>query len=221
MLETLQHVLQVTGSLDSIMPGGDGHVASVRVRLLHAAVRQRILALAEQKPEYYSVKEFGVPANDLDGIATIHSFSTVIIWIGLPRQGIWLKDQEIDDYIALWRLVSHYMGSPTDPFRTREISRATMESVVLAESQPSEMSTVLAKNIILSLENTPPTYASKEFMEAMARQLNGKQLSDGLDIPRPSIYYRALVYGYCVFVMTFAFVLRVFPSLDRKAIAVR
>jgi hypothetical protein len=53
-------------SLDSIKPGGDGMVSSVRVRLLHSTVRKRILKLAEAKPEYYDVDKYGIPVNDLD-----------------------------------------------------------------------------------------------------------------------------------------------------------
>lgn len=220
MFETLQYVLQVTSSLDSIKPGGDGHAASVRVRLLHAAVRQRILELVKQKPDYFDVERLGIPINDLDSIGTINTFSTSVVWLGLPRQGIWLREQEIDDYIALWRLAGYYLGTPTDAFESRPKARAIMESLLASEINPIDIGRVLAKNIILSLENTAPSYASKEFMEAMSRQLNGDQLCDSLDIPRPSVYYRALIYGYCLVVMAFAYSVRVFPSLDQNFIAV-
>ncbi|KAF3355404.1 GPI transamidase component GPI16 [Verticillium dahliae VDG1] len=59
LLETFQHVLQVTSSLPAIQPHGDGFASTIRVRLLHAAVRRRILALAAQKPEYYSLGALG------------------------------------------------------------------------------------------------------------------------------------------------------------------
>ena len=221
MLETLQYVLQVTRSLDSIKPGGHGHISSVRVRLLHAAVRQKITSLACQRPEYYNVQDFGVPANDLHCIATINSFSAVVVWISLPRQGIRLSEQEIDDYIALWRLVAHYMGSPTDPFDTRAKTKAVMESVIMSEVKPTDKGKVLARNIILSLDNAPPTYASAEFMAAMSRQLNGQELCDALDILRPPVYYTGLVYGYCIVVIAYTYASRLFPSFDRKLIAVR
>ena len=91
LLETTQHILQCTRSLQSIQPGGDGHASSIRVRLLHAAVRQRILKLAKQRPEYYNVEKYGVPINDLDCIATIGTFSATLIWLSLPRQGIWMR----------------------------------------------------------------------------------------------------------------------------------
>lgn len=64
--ETTQHILQCTKDLCSIQPGGAGHASSVRVRLLHAAVRQRISRLTQQNPGYYDVENYGVPINDLD-----------------------------------------------------------------------------------------------------------------------------------------------------------
>lgn len=111
LFETTQHILECTRSLESIQPGGSGQASSIRVRLLHAAVRQRIMKLAKDRPNYYSVEKWGVPINDLDCIATIGTFSATLIWISFPRQGIWLREQEIRDYIALWRLIAHYTGS--------------------------------------------------------------------------------------------------------------
>jgi hypothetical protein len=61
-----------TSDLESIKPGGPGHVSTIRVRLLHAAVRRRIMKLAKEKPDYYSVEQFGIPINDLDSIVSIN-----------------------------------------------------------------------------------------------------------------------------------------------------
>ena len=94
LFETTQHILQCTQSLPSIQPGGAGHASSIRVRLLHAAVRQKILKLAKQRPEYYNVEKYGIPINDLDCIATIGTFSATLIWLSLPRQGIWMRYEE-------------------------------------------------------------------------------------------------------------------------------
>lgn len=201
-------------------PGGEGHVSSVRVRLLHSSVRRRILDLAEQKPEYYDKQKHGIPINDLDSIATINTFSTTVVWMGLPRQGVYLSKQEVEDYVALWRLVAYYMGTPTEPFETTTKARAMMESLLVSELAPTEMGRILAKNIILGLENTAPAYATKEFMEAMTRMLIGDQMSDELDIPPPDLYHRALIFGYLVWVSTLSYIVPKIWFLDRSVIAV-
>jgi hypothetical protein len=64
------------------------------------------MKLAKERPEYYSVEKFGIPINDLDSIGTIVTFSASLIWVGFPRQGIWMRQQEI--------LVSHAF-SENDP----------------------------------------------------------------------------------------------------------
>ncbi|KAJ0416395.1 hypothetical protein BJY00DRAFT_304169 [Aspergillus carlsbadensis] len=221
LLETLQHVLQVSLSLDSIKPGGAGHKSSARVRLLHSSVRSRIMSLAKEKPEYFDIDALGIPISDLDCIGTINTFSTSVVWIGLPRQGIYLTEKEIDDYIALWRLVAYYMGTPSDVFADKPTAKAFMESILAFEVDPKPIGQVLAKNIVIGLENTAPSFASAEFMEAMARHLNGDKLSDRLDIPKTSLYYQTLIYGYCYLVILISYSNRVFPLFDKAWITIR
>ena len=221
LFETTQHILECTKSLESIKPGGAGFASSIRVRLLHAAVRQRIMKLEKSRPGYYNVEKYGVPINDLDCIATIGTFSGTIIWLSLPRQGIWLRQQEIDDYIALWRLVAHYTGTPTEHFETPEKAKAMMESLLMNEINPTETSKILAANIIRCLEAQPPAYASRSFLEVNARWLNGNDLCDALALGRPSLYYWTLMAGQCIFFMSICYFYRSIPWLDRRKIKVR
>ncbi|KAK6599600.1 tat pathway signal sequence [Botrytis cinerea] len=218
MFETTQLLLQVTQSLEAIKPGGIGHISSIKVRLLHAAVRRRILALAKEKPSYYSISDHGIPINDLDSIATIGTFSATLIWLSLPRQGIFLRPQEIADYIALWRLVAHYLGTPTSFFETPTSAKAIMESLLLTEINPSPTSQILAQNIILSLQNQAPAYPSRSFLEANARWLNGHLLCDALGLSNPPLYYYILVAGQCIFYMAISYLYRSINHLDRKQI---
>ena len=218
--ETTQHILQCTRSLDSIKPGGDGHASSVRIRLLHAAVRRKIMKLVEQQPSYYDVDKWGVPINDLDSIATITTFSTTLIWLSLPRQGIWMRQQEIQDYTALWRYIAHLTGTPTDPFRTPQVAKMHMEVLLLYEVDPSPTSRILANNVINALYNKPPTFASKEFLEVNTRWLNGNKLADELGMGRPGLYYWALMAGQCLFFMSLIYTHRSIPYLDRRKIKV-
>jgi hypothetical protein len=220
LFETTQHILECTKSLESIKPGGAGFASSIRVRLLHAAVRQRIMKLEKSRPGYYQVEKFGVPINDLDCIATIATFSGTIIWLSLPRQGIWLRQQEIEDYIALWRLIAHYTGTPTEHFATPQKAKAVMESLLMNEINPTETSKVLAANVIRSLEAQPPAFASRSFLEVNARWLNGNDLCDALALGRPSLYYWTLMAGQCIFFMSICYFYRSIPWLDRRKIKV-
>ena len=220
LYETTQHILQCTMSLESIKPGGAGHVSSIRVRLLHAAVRRRIMKLSKERPDYFDVEQLGVPINDLDSIGTIASFSATLIWMSFPRQGIILRKQEIRDYIALWRLVAYYVGAPTEHFETPQKAKAIMESLMMTEIQPSDTSRVLANNIILSLQCQPPAYPSRDFLNASARWLNGDKMADALGLDHPSFYYRLLFLGQCIFFMGLCYTYRSFSFLDRKKVKV-
>ncbi|KAI9753812.1 MAG: hypothetical protein M4579_004993 [Chaenotheca gracillima] len=218
MYETTQHILQCTNSLESIKPGGPGHVSSVRVRFLHAAVRRRIMKLATQRAGYFDTEKLGIPINDLDCIATICTFSATLIWLSFPRQGLLLRRQETEDYIALWRLIAHYMGTPTDVFETPEKTKAMWESLLISEIDPSETSTILANNVINSLAGQPPSYVSRDFLCAGAHWLNGHELADRLGIERPTAWYVALMAGQCVFFMALCYFYRSVPALDRRKI---
>ena len=218
--ETTQFILQCTNSLSSIQPGGAGFASAIRVRLLHAAVRQRIMKLTKQRPEYYDVNKFGIPINDLDCIATISTFSATLIWLSLPRQGIWMREQEAIDFIALFRYVAYLTGTPTEYFATPDRARAVMESLMLNEINPSQTSKVLASNVISCLAAQPPSYASRSLLEATSRWLNGNELCDALGLGQPTVYYWALMAGQCLFFMSICYLYRAIPFLDRRKIAV-
>ncbi|KAI8634199.1 hypothetical protein F5Y19DRAFT_203555 [Xylariaceae sp. FL1651] len=218
LLETTQHTLNVHRDLKSIQPGGDGFVNSVRVRLLHTAIRRRIMQMASQRPEYYNLAEYGAPVNDLDSLGTINTFSATVIWLGLPRQGIYMRAQEVVDYLALWRYVAYIMGAPHEWMATPESAKRMMESLLVSEIRPTPASANLANNILTGLRDQPPTYASREFMCAQTYWLNGRQLSERLAIDRPSLYYSSLVLGQCLFFMTISYVNRSFSYLDERNI---
>ncbi|KAH6688615.1 tat pathway signal sequence [Plectosphaerella plurivora] len=214
LLETFQHILQSTESLQAIQPGGSGFNSTLRVRLLHTAVRRRIMALAENKEGYYDINEYGIPINDLDSAGTISTFSALLMFIGLPRQGIFLTTQEQDDYLMLWRYIAHVIGAPTEWFKDRKTARLTMESLLVSEVDPTNTSRTLANNVLTSLANQPPVYLSRGFLAAETYWLNGSDLSGALAIERPPLKYRLAVLGNCMFFMALCYSHKLFPFLD-------
>lgn len=218
LFETTQHILQCTRSLEGIKPGGEGHASSIRVRFLHAAVRQRIVKLANERPAYFKLEEWGVPINDLDQIATIGTFSSTLIWLSFPRQGIFLRQQEIKDYLALWRYIAYLLGTPDEWLSTPEKSKVIMESLLYYEVNPSETSKTMANNIIYALKEEPPTFVSADMLTASARWLNGNELCDRLGLKRVSAYYWSLMAGQCLFFMVYCYTYRLIPSWDKQRI---
>jgi len=178
------------------------------------------MKLAAQHPSYFDVQKLGIPINDLDCIATIGTFSATLIWLAFPRQGIFLRRQEIVDYIALWRYIGYLTGTPTESFETPEKAKKIMESLLMNEIDPTETSKILANNVIKALAGQPPQYASPAFLEASSRWLNGNDLCDALGLGRPGWYYWTLMAGQCLFFMAICYTYRMIPYLDRRKVTV-
>lgn len=120
--------------------------------------------------------------------------------------------------LALWRLVAHYVSTPTEYFSTPAKAKAIMETSYLYEYKPSPTSRLHACNIIRAMENTPPAYANRAYLEANARWLNGNQLADALGIGQPPVYYWAFMVSQCILYMAVCYTCRAFSILDRHQI---
>lgn len=179
------------------------------------------MAFARQHPTYYDVERYGVPINDLDNIQALCTFSTNVLWLGLPKQGIWPRKQEIIDYIALFRYVGYLVGAPIDQMENPEKAKAAMESLLLEAVKPSHSSKILAHNIVRSLTDMPPSYASKGYWEVGTRWINGNQLADEMGLGHPSLYYWIVFAGQCWLFSSISYICRDIPSLDRRMIKVR
>jgi hypothetical protein len=190
--ETAQWNLEIMRDLDSLKPGGDGWISTVRVRLLHSAVRSRIMKMAEAKPEYYSIKEYGIPINDFDSAGTICTFSAAPVWFSLPAQRIRLREQEIVDYIALWRYIAFLIGAPEQFFATPDKALKLQESALYYEIEPNTNSRILANNLLGAFANQPPLRLPQGMVNAGARKLAGDELCDELEVPKVNIIYRGL-----------------------------
>ncbi|KXH44001.1 hypothetical protein CNYM01_06599 [Colletotrichum nymphaeae SA-01] len=215
LFETFQLLLQVTKSLDDIKPGGEGFASAVRVRLLHAAVRGRILKLNAQRPGYFDVDKYGVPINELDSMQSVCAFSTNLVWLALPRQGIYVRHQEALDYLALWRWVGYVLGTPHWILETPERALASMESLLKACLAPSKNSRALANNLVIALDGVAPIHEPKEFFEAGTRFINGDEMCDDVGLGKPGLYWDAVIRGIIWTLMVITYMSRSIPAWDR------
>jgi hypothetical protein len=216
--ETSQWILDVMKSLKSLQPGGEGWEATLRVRLLHSAVRSRIMAMAKERPEYFNLQEFGTPINDLHQIATIGSFSSAPIWYSLPRQKIHLRKQEIVDFVALWRYISYLIGSPDGWFETPEKALLIQQSIMYIELHPNHNSKVLANNMLEAFRRDSPVKMPAGLINASARHLAGDPLCDEWDIGKPNIVWRGIWHGNVSMYKGFAYMCRSVGWMDRGQI---
>lgn len=218
LYETGQWNLEVTKNIESIKPGGEGWTSTVQVRLLHAAIRSRITKLTESRASYYNTETWGIPINDVDQAGTISSFCSAPIWLSLPRQGIYLRQDEIVDYVALWRYLAYLIGAPTEFFETPEKARKFQEAVLVYEINPTETSRLLAQNLVKGLERQPPLFYSADMIIAGARWLNGDKLIDELGLYRPSVFYKSMITLQMLIYMAVAYTFREIRYLDRMKI---
>lgn len=214
LFEAFRFQLEATKSLDAIKPGGEGHVTTVRIRLLHSSVRQRIMKLVESRPDYFDVEKFGVPVNKLDSIHSIATFACNHMWLQLPLMGVYPNQQEIADYIALFRYLGYILGTPDNYFDTVPRAKAVMESMLVHEVHVTPTSLIVGHNFIECLKDLPPFNVSAQFIEAGSRVLNGDELCDSLGLGRPGWYSYACFKGHCWLVKSLALAQQNFPSLD-------
>ncbi|KAF9871532.1 putative transcriptional regulator [Colletotrichum karsti] len=221
LLETFQMLLEVTHSLEYIRPGGRGHKTAVRVRLLHSMVRQRILRIVRDTAKgsaYYNIEKYGVPINTMDSLHALTTFGCNHAFIQLPLMGISVPQQEIEDYVALWRYIGHLLGTPTEHFASAAKAKILMDSMSYNERLVTDMSLVAGHNFVETVRDLPPINLSAGFIEAGSRVLNGDALCDQLGMGRPGVYHYACFRGFCWLMRTLVVVQRWFPRLEERLV---
>jgi len=94
-----------------ILPGGEGWKSALRVRLLHAKVRRRLLSKTGNR--VWDTHQLGVPINQEDMAATLLAFSTnSLLGCEMILGGRPLPLQDRLDYLALWRYLGWLLGVP-------------------------------------------------------------------------------------------------------------
>ena len=219
LLETFQWLVQVTNDLASIQPGGSAHIATIRVRLLHASVRYRVRKLASKYPGYYDEHTYGVPVNTLDSIHSISTFSCNQIWLQLPRLGIFPTEQETTDYIATMRYMGYLLGTPHHYFETPTKAKLLMESLYVHELRITETSHVVTHNFMECVTNMPfPFNLSRSFIDAGSRWMNGSELCDQLKLSNPSVISYSIFAGQCLLSIELAWAQRLVPLFDHLSV---
>ncbi|SPO26861.1 uncharacterized protein UTRI_04175_B [Ustilago trichophora] len=192
--------------------GGQGWQSAVRVRLLHANVRRRVLKLAQRQSNdtlgpnkmVYDLEKNGVPINQEDMLGTLCAFSSAPLAM-LQRIGITPTAQERKDYIALWRHVGFYMGiEPAllrrafcDPQAADRTLWCTIlhlfNKVEILDGQQEDGKGAVGPRmqgptipVLIACADRPPFHTPLSAHVAISRRLLGKSLADSLALPASS-----------------------------------
>ncbi|KAF9968170.1 hypothetical protein BGZ70_006147 [Mortierella alpina] len=199
VIETAQYVQELVHSPDYLRPGsGLAWKSTVRVRLLHSAVRARILKPSQGHPKYYDVEEYGVPINQEDLLAVMFSLSC-LMWRAMEfRLGAHMKTQEREDFLHLWRYVGCLMGVDDilSVTQTPERADACLESMGL---HLSDFNAESGRHLVTWTRNLYPR-SRKAFglLEryklhmAMAEQLMGPEAWEIQELPFATWPYRVV-----------------------------
>jgi hypothetical protein len=185
LAETGRYVVETcrSGGLRRHAPG---YVITLRVRIMHAAVRRLL-----RRSDGWRDDRWGLPINQHDMLGTALLFSLSFIE-GARQFGFSVSEREAEDYLHLWRYASHLMGvdEASYPADERE-ARVLADIIMLTQGAPDGDS----RKLVDALVRAPEQQARDERQRRRAapqvaaaygfcRTLLGEELADALDLPR-------------------------------------
>jgi hypothetical protein len=145
--ETSQFWYDVTRP-NALMIGNKGFKSAVKVRMMHAIVRQRML----QHPKWNS-NAWGFPINKSDALATNVGFSMVMVY-GSKMLGYHISNNEVEEVLHLWKYIGYLMGDDVDwlPNTVQEGLQSLLLITLANANIPDEGSIKLANDYLSSLK---------------------------------------------------------------------
>lgn len=176
--------------LEIFLPGGldrhgDGWKLSVRIRLMHARIRQLLACSPE-----WNQAEWGTPLSAAHMSFATAAFSGLLLK-RVEMLGVALSVEERESFMLVWRYAGHLMGVPPDLLFDSEDAAMRIYSVgTLCEPEPTLESVILANGLI----NSAPIVAGVTEPRArrrlarkiyrISRAMIGDTLADQLRYPR-------------------------------------
>ena len=180
--------------IEIMLPGaldrrGDGWKLSVRIRLVHAQVRQLIHGSGR-----WDESVFGVPLSSAHmGVASANFSATMLRQAA--RLGAVMDRATRDSFMQIWRYASWLIGTPEsllfegDEEKTHELYRIARA----CEPPPGEESVVIAKALFEALpriagkSDPEEAKAMRDQAYRVARALIGDEMADQLGLPRSRV----------------------------------
>ena len=177
-----QYVLVPNG----LMPGKDGYIHTLEVRLLHSRVRVGLLKKG------WDTQTMGQPISQLDMMRTWLDF-TFIPFFALEKFGVVYSEEELYDIYHLWQLIAKLLGIPEKYFRLvqdKVSAQKMLDMIDLVSNEPNDDSRILndkmleALGVILGPFIGLPDAVSVDLMHSLCRVIHGDELADELGVTR-------------------------------------
>ena len=170
--------------------GGEGLRITMKVRLIHARVRQGIARSGR-----WDTAKWGAPINQHDMLATILLFSTVLI-DGLTTLGVRVDESEADDYVHLWRFVGRVLGVRGELLPATAAEARRLQRVIdMTQGEPDDDSRALVAALLSAPSRDAEAAAQigpqADVAAALMRLLMGGETSDALGVPRTRAIHAA------------------------------
>jgi hypothetical protein len=179
----------------SLQPGGQGYLSARGVRLLHAVVRQTLLAGSLVTRDDGRIggwpPEWGVPVNQEDLLGTLLTFTTAVFH-GMDRLGIPYDPADAEAYVHTWCVVGHLLGidPPLLPF-DRAFGEQLAETIARRHHRPSDAGDQLMTAHLRQMELSMP-WGFMRVPRTLIRHMLGPEIPDILRVPRAAWWRPAL-----------------------------
>jgi ER-bound oxygenase mpaB/B'/Rubber oxygenase, catalytic domain len=184
LFETARFVDEVMAP-GALLPGGPGLGWLLRVRLVHAATRHRVLHDASRP---WDVAELGVPINQEDLAGTLMTFSFVVLE-GLEKLGIALAIEAREAWLDAWRVAGRALGIDAKLIPVDVADAGALTSVIRERQVASSPEgKALTRALVQSLEDQLPPLmkglpASLMHFFLDAHRVDGRRVVDMLNVP--------------------------------------
>ncbi len=187
--ESAQMVLDVT-TPGGMLEGGVGHKTARRVRLMHAAVRQLILADDRVAPTCIPRHDanqwcdcWGVPISQEQLLGATLDFGWAMLGV-LDTLKIPYDQTGADDYLHLWSTVAHFMGVRPDLLPIEREAASKLDPMLRRRNfSASPAGHRMTAALVDVLNRAGPARILRGSPVAMMRLLLGEEIADTAGVP--------------------------------------
>lgn len=165
-----------------LMPGAEGYVHTLQVRLLHARVRAGMMRKG------WDANEQGMPISQLDMVRTWLDF-TYVPFSALEKIGITFDEQEFLDIYHLWQRVAHLLGIEPRYYRQVKDPASAAHLLALVDAAcpgPDENSRQLTEKMLAALGQSlqpalgVPVDVAIDLMHSFCRLFHSTEFADAI-----------------------------------------